>query len=577
MRQLKLAVTSRWACPILIEHGILQQSGRLIQHTTRCCRAVVITDSVVGPLYADKVMNSLAESGIQSRVITVPSGEAHKALDTAAGLFENLSGTYTDRSVPVIALGGGMIGDLAGFVAATYMRGLPLVHIPTSLLAQVDSSIGGKTAVNYKDLKNQIGSFYQPCLVITDPGVLSTLPGAEFTGGMAEVIKSAAIFDAAFFSFLETRMDQLAARHPGYLEKAIYRSVRIKAQIVSRDERDRGLRQILNFGHTVGHAIESCSGFCTSHGSAVALGMIAASRISCWLDLQAESDYQRLKALVARAGLPVNLPDLNPDLLVETIKHDKKIKDGSIDFILLTNPGAAVISRDVTLDLIKRFWLRLMNSPRICTVITSADSTILRQAETQADLVELRLDLIGETWMQLAELVRLPWIATCRTCQEGGVWEGNETRRIEILLQASRMGARYVDIEISTPNIETLAPLIKSRSELLISHHDFTCTPGAGGLTALVDQMFDCGADIIKIATMANCIEDNIRLIELPAKYPGKQIVAINMGAQGILSRVMSPVAGSAFTYASASTDLETVSGQIDTPTLKKLYKALQL
>ena len=359
MQQLKLAIASRHEYPVFIGSEMIGQSGRLVKQATSCHRAIVITDSIVGPLYAGRIINSLSESGILSRLITVPAGEAHKTLDTAAGIYENLSAAYTDRSVPIIALGGGMIGDLAGFVAATYMRGLPLVHIPTSLLAQVDSSIGGKTAVNHKDLKNQVGSFYQPCLVITDPGVLSTLPQDEFTGGMAEMIKSAAIFDAAFFSFLEKHIEQVTGRNSALLEKAIYRSARIKIRVVSRDEKDKGLRQILNFGHTVGHAVETCSGFCVSHGSAVALGMIAASRISCMLDLQNEADFQRLKTLIAKTGLPVNLPGIEPGVLIKAIKHDKKMKDGTIDFIVLTNLGAAVICRDVTLDLIKQVLVTL--------------------------------------------------------------------------------------------------------------------------------------------------------------------------------------------------------------------------
>lgn len=218
-----------------------------------------------------------------------------------------------------------------------------------------------------------------------------------------------------------------------------------------------------------------------------------------------------------------------------------------------------------------------MSNPRICTVITSADLNILSQAGKYADLLELRLDLIGENWPHLAVLVSLPWIATCRTFGEGGTWNGSEARRKEILLKAGQMGAGYIDIEDSTPNIERLVPLIKARSRLIISHHDFTCTPDSVALVALVEKMFEYGADIVKITTMATCIEDNIRLIELPAKFPGQQLVAINMGSQGILSRVLGPLAGSMFTYASADTGLETAPGQMDMGTLRKLYQGLTL
>ncbi len=353
MHELKIETLNRHTCQILSGPQLLKKAGALISNAVSSSRAVMVTDSNVGPLYAQQIIDSLSAEGTQVEVITIPAGEENKTLATASGIYNTLAAMYIDRGNPLIALGGGMIGDLAGFVGATYLRGLPLIQIATSLVAQVDSSIGGKVAVNHENLKNQIGTFYQPFLVLSDSSCLKTLPEDEFINGLGEVIKSALIMDEELFNIIENGMELIKSRNEKTLDKVIFRSARVKTSVVEKDEKDKGLRQILNFGHTIGHAIETCSDFNISHGRAVAIGMVLASKASQLLGLLSQSDYERIKNLIRRSGLPVTLPDVKADDIIDVIKHDKKIKGGKINFILLTNPGAAVISSDVTPEIIK--------------------------------------------------------------------------------------------------------------------------------------------------------------------------------------------------------------------------------
>ncbi len=357
MHKLKLKTSSLDCCNILIGVDLLDNAGELIKEAANSGRVVIITDSNVGPLYGERLSNSLSRARIKAELITVPAGEEHKALKTASDIYNTLASLNIDRGNPVIALGGGMIGDLAGFVAATYMRGIPLVQMPTSLVAQVDSSIGGKVAVNHGVLKNQIGSFYQPCLVLSDVNLLTSLPDDEFANGLAEVIKSAVIFDEKFFNLLESKIERVILKDKGLLKNVIYRSARVKTRVVEKDEKDQGLRQILNFGHTIGHGIEACSNFSISHGRAIAIGMVLAARISYMMEILDKEGYDRLKNLVNRAGLPVNMPKMDTEAIIQAIRHDKKIKNGKMGFVMITNPGAAVISNDVTLEIIKEVIL----------------------------------------------------------------------------------------------------------------------------------------------------------------------------------------------------------------------------
>ncbi len=353
MYKLKLKIPKSDCCDIYVGPGLLDNAGSLIKKATNSSRGVVITDTNVGTLYRERLTASLLDAGIKAEFITVPCGEEQKNLKTASDIYSTLTELGIDRGNPVIALGGGVVGDLAGFVGATYMRGLPLIQIPTSLVAQVDSSIGGKVAVNFGSLKNLIGAFYQPCLVLSDTGLINSLAETEFTNGLAEIIKSAAVFDAKLFCLLEDKIESLISKDEKLLSRVIYQTAKVKVQIVKSDERDRGLRQILNFGHTIGHAIETCSSFNISHGQAVAIGMVLAARLSNILDILDAQGYDRLKNLIIRARLPAYMPRMDTDAIIKAMKHDKKIKNGRVSFVMLASPGAAVISSDISFGLIQ--------------------------------------------------------------------------------------------------------------------------------------------------------------------------------------------------------------------------------
>jgi len=332
---------------ILIGSDLLSETATLLREAIPCDRVVVITNIDINRIYGKKLKKHLESKGIESLFLELPEGEIHKTLDMAAHIYPQLINHFAERNTPILALGGGVIGDLSGFVAATYQRGVPLIHLPTSLLSQVDSSIGGKVAVNHGGVKNIVGSFYQPRLVIADTGCLKTLPEKEFACGMAEIIKSAAIGSSELFRLLETNTQAVKDRSPEVMEDIISQTAAIKAGIVCQDETDRGIRNILNFGHTLGHALESTSSFSQSHGAAVAIGMCFAARLSVRLGLCENETALRLEKLIADFGLPTNPKDIDPDKIIEAMHHDKKVSDGRIRFILLKRPGEALIAENI--------------------------------------------------------------------------------------------------------------------------------------------------------------------------------------------------------------------------------------
>jgi len=318
-------------------------------------KAAIITDTNVKGLYAGQLERSLAAAGFYVTVLEVKAGEEQKTLETASSLYDRLAASFAERSTLILALGGGVIGDLAGFVAATYMRGVPYVQVPTSLLAMVDSSIGGKTAVDRGKTKNLIGAFYQPKMVIADIAALKTLPAAELSNGMGEAIKMAAISDVKFFRFLEENMKKAVALDPGVLEEIVYQNARQKAAVVVKDEKESGQRIILNYGHTIGHAVEAVSGFTLKHGQAVAVGMVAENKIARRRGLLSDVEAARIKEVLLSAGLPVNLPDFSreeKEKMHEAIKHDKKVVNEKIRFVLLKAIGRPVVVDDIGPDFI---------------------------------------------------------------------------------------------------------------------------------------------------------------------------------------------------------------------------------
>ena len=331
--------------PIVIGRGLLDDGALLSRYVGGGGKVAVVTNTTVAPLYLEKVAAPLRAAGHEVVPIVLPDGEAHKDWAHLNLIFDALLANKCDRKTTLVALGGGVIGDMTGFAASTYMRGVPFVQIPTTLLAQVDSSVGGKTGINHPLGKNMIGAFYQPRAVIADTATLDTLPARELSAGLAEVIKHGAILDAGFFDWIEANVDKLVARDPAALAHAIARSCEIKADVVKRDEREGGLRAVLNFGHTFGHAIEAGMGYgAWLHGEAVGCGMVMAAELSHRLDLVDGATVARIRTLVQAAGLPVAAPDLGVARWIELMEVDKKNEGGAIRFILMKPLGSPSIA-----------------------------------------------------------------------------------------------------------------------------------------------------------------------------------------------------------------------------------------
>lgn len=329
--------------PIVIGRQLLNDSAFAVHVPGK--RVAIVTNTVVAPLYLKRLETMLTAAGKSCIAIVLPDGEEEKNVSNLMRIFDALLANKCDRKTTLLALGGGVIGDMTGFAAATYMRGVPFVQVPTTLLAQVDSSVGGKTAINHPLGKNMIGAFYQPQAVLADTATLATLPDRELSAGMAEVIKHGAIIDAEFFAWLEINISKLMARDDVALAYAIQRSCEIKAKVVRQDEREGGLRAILNFGHTFAHAIEVGMGYGTwLHGEAVGCGMVMAADLSERLGYLSTAERARVVALVQAAGLPFTAPDLGAERWLDLMAVDKKNEDGKIKFILLKPLGHPLIT-----------------------------------------------------------------------------------------------------------------------------------------------------------------------------------------------------------------------------------------
>ncbi len=327
--------------PIVLGHGVLAETGVWLKEVAPPGRCALVTNPTVGALYADTVIRSAAAAGFEPVRIDVPDGEEHKNLASLARIYDGLVDAALERNSPLLALGGGVVGDLAGFAAATYLRGIPYLQLPTTLLAQVDSSVGGKTGIDHPRGKNLIGAFYQPRAVLIDLATLRTLPRRQLLAGFAEVVKYGAILDADLFAFLEQELAQVLALDTAVLQHVVRRCCELKAQVVERDERESGERAVLNFGHTIGHALESVTGYTRFlHGEAVAIGMVAEARVSAALGLCRPEVVERLRALLERAGLPVELPaDIDSEKLAGAIELDKKVRGGKVKFVALEALG----------------------------------------------------------------------------------------------------------------------------------------------------------------------------------------------------------------------------------------------
>ncbi|HVY05786.1 MAG TPA: 3-dehydroquinate synthase [Burkholderiales bacterium] len=332
--------------PIHIGENLVGNAELVLPHLPQS-KVAVVTNSTVAPLYLEKVCAPLRGAGVDVVPVILPDGEDHKNWSTLNRIFDALLSNRLERKSTVLALGGGVVGDLAGFAAATYQRGVPFIQVPTTLLAQVDSSVGGKTAINHPMGKNMIGAFYQPRLVLADIGLIKTLPDRELSAGLAEVIKYGLIMDLPFLDWLETNMDKLVAKDPVALTYAVRRSCENKAAVVAADEREAGRRALLNLGHTFGHAIETGLGFGVwLHGEAVAGGTILAARLSQAMGLLKAGDLDRVSNLFRRAGLPVEAPALGEERYLELMGHDKKVENGRLRLVLLESLGKAFVTSE---------------------------------------------------------------------------------------------------------------------------------------------------------------------------------------------------------------------------------------
>jgi 3-dehydroquinate synthase len=335
------------AYPIHVGAGLLSRPELVLSHL-KSNQVAIVTNTTVGPLYLETLQTGLETAGMRVTPIVLPDGEQFKNAETLGRIYDALLTNRMERKGTLIALGGGVIGDLTGFAAATYLRGVPFIQVPTTLLSQVDSSVGGKTGINHPLGKNMIGAFYQPNVVLADTDTLDTLPDRELSAGIAEVIKYGLIRDPEFLSWLEKNMEKLLARDPEALTFAIVRSCRNKADVVAADEREGGIRALLNLGHTFGHAIENGMGYgAWLHGEAVAAGMTLAADLSARLGWITSADVARVQALLRSARLPDWVPDLGADRYLALMGLDKKVEGGRIRFVLLKSLGHAVVSADV--------------------------------------------------------------------------------------------------------------------------------------------------------------------------------------------------------------------------------------
>ncbi|MCD6387771.1 MAG: 3-dehydroquinate synthase [Desulfobulbaceae bacterium] len=347
MKEIQVGLDER-SYPIMIQAGLLAGIGEDLRQRSLVDSYVVIADQHVADLYGEALLSSLAGSGLAAELLTFPRGEASKNLAIITDLARSLARLGLDRKSCLVGLGGGVTGDITGFLAAIYMRGISFVQVPTTLLAQVDSSVGGKTGVDIPEGKNLVGCFYQPRCVYIDSELLSSLPVDELLNGLAEVIKYGVIYDADFFDFLDRKRQAVLALDLSVIEEVIEKCCRIKADVVSRDEKEADLRRILNFGHTIGHAVEAASNYKLAHGMAVAIGMVAASGIALRKKIFADNEDKKVLELIRSYGLPVTVPaELDRTRIKEYLKTDKKAVAGKPFFVLPERIGSVVITDDV--------------------------------------------------------------------------------------------------------------------------------------------------------------------------------------------------------------------------------------
>jgi 3-dehydroquinate synthase len=524
--------------------------------------AALIGDARVMALYGEAVAARLRVVAARVEQLDFPAGDVHKTRATKERLEDELSTRGLGRELCVVALGGGVSLDVAGFVAATYLRGVPHVNLPTSLLAQVDAAVGGKTGVNTPQGKNLIGAFHQPAVVLVDRDFLRTLPAPEWRNGLAEMVKLAVVADAALFEWIAARTEALRA--PGAIdEHPLRRCLEIKAAIVGEDERESGRRSVLNFGHTFGHAIEHALEHSVSHGAAVAMGMILEARVARALGTFGEEDGQRLERCLDELGLPTRRPALCFDRLTPFLATDKKRRAGELRMSLPVHLGEAPATpRPVTMELARRVWdaapieegaIEVASAePGDPLCLTGGERTVeevaRRLREHPAALHEVRLDLLAPFDDAIYPLLRSPRvIVTCRPAVQGGRFGGSEGERRVILLRALQQRPGYVDVELEAS--EELRREIwtgRGATRLILSLHRYDASPW----TSEAEELGRQPADLLKLAV---AIEDPAELASLRSTLAGQRrpVLRIGMGAAGVLSRALPSRFGSPWSYVS--------------------------
>lgn len=548
----------------------------------------IITDTNVAERYQNRLETLFSEHPRFSGVFVFPAGEASKSRAIKDDLEDRLFAAKLGRDTLIVAVGGGVVGDLAGYLAATFHRGVPLIHLPTTLLAQVDSCIGGKTGINHSVGKNLIGAFYQPEAIFADITTLETLSDIEFYNGMAEVIKYAASLDPDLWTYLEANEAAIKMRSRAVLSHIIARSAQLKMDIVCADEKEAGVRAILNFGHTAGHAFEALSTYQIAHGFAVASGMRVAMRLSAELLGYPEEAVQRFDTLLERYHLKNDYSHrFSRDAVWHSLTMDKKSREGAPRFVLMRSPTEYVLSQPVERDAFERALNASIVGavpPQMCVSVMpqyATDIVPMLGRAADADMIELRVDMIPMEELELMdwEFIRehapkKPLLVTCRSREEGGYFIGSDEERLAMYNDAMLAGVEWLDVEHAIAD-ELLPYLpIGLPTKIVLSHHIITTGATFEELRDKLDDMTDIYADVYKLIFTADSPSDALvamNLIEY-AKSRFLNVVIHAMGELGEPSRILGSVRGNAWTYLALDGEAPTASGQITLSEAKNVY-----
>jgi 3-dehydroquinate synthase len=550
---------------------------------------VIITDETVKYLYHEQLTTLFGELPRYQGIITVPAGEASKSRTMKDAIEDQMFERGMGRDSAIIAVGGGMVGDLAGYVAATFQRGVPLVHLPTTLLAQVDSSIGGKTGINHATGKNLIGAFYQPSAIFADILTLGTLPDEEFFNGMAEVLKYAASLDYELWQYLENNEAAIKRREAAALTHIITRSAALKIGVVEKDEKESGLRAILNFGHTAGHAFEGLSNYAIPHGFAVAAGMRVAMRLSRNVCGYPDEYVERFDALLERFHLKNDYSHrFSRDAIWHAMTMDKKSREGLPKFVLMQKPNEYALSVDISREAFDHALdssIFTSPAPRLCVSVmpqyaTDIATILQRASETKPDLIELRVDMMpleevhAVDWAYIRAQTQIPLLITCRSRDEGGYFIGTAADRLQVYQRAIAAGVEWIDVEFA--NAAEVLPMlpIGLTTKVVLSHHILSGGVSEEELREKLDEMSSVFANVYKLIFTADDVQSSLVAVNLLeyAKSHFLNVVIHAMGEFGEPSRIVGAVRGNEWTYTALSGDSTTAVGQITQHEARNVY-----